>query len=198
MIEKPSSNYSFNFKTGSLEVHLSNSLIGQLSRLSKSALPNETGGTLLGYYNDSMKIANITEILKSAGKPKSTPTSFIRPSDTKETESNRRILASRGRLFYLGEWHSHPKGPPYPSPNDLMSCFELVKYSRVPTETPIMLIIGNDLSANVNNMACCLLVAKKGACEIQRAERINEPIPLKNQRKLRLFTNVKLRKKLHL
>jgi [CysO sulfur-carrier protein]-S-L-cysteine hydrolase len=161
--------YTFHFKLGKLKVLLSQNSLRKLSRLAKTNFPNETGGTLLGHYTNSMKIAVITEITRSKKNAKTSPVSFIRPSDHGESIENKKIIRAKGKLFYLGEWHSHPNGNPHPSTNDLRSLMFLAVHPNVPADTPIMLIIGNDLSINTKNLTCSM-AEKNGICEISNPD----------------------------
>lgn len=164
--------YTFNFKSGKLKVLLNQYLLKKLSRLAKTNFPNETGGTLLGHYTNSMKIAIITEIIKSGKNTKTSPVSFIRPSDHDNSMENKKIIRAKGKLFYLGEWHSHPKGNPRPSHNDLKSLVGLATHPGVPADTPIMLIIGYDLSPDLKNLTCSV-AEKNGSCEISTMSKFN-------------------------
>lgn len=88
------------------------------------ALPNEAGGILLGYRNDSDFI--VTKALQIKGD--ATRSSFIRD----DVEANRLLaefLEARDPsdpVGYIGEWHSHP-GPVGASPRDLDSIRAIAK-----------------------------------------------------------------------
>lgn len=86
-----------------------------LRSAARVALPNETGGVLLGCTIDGRPtIIRIVEILDPDAS-----TAFRVPADA-TTAAVTQAREDDARLGYLGNWHSHSSGSP-PSPRDLAS-----------------------------------------------------------------------------
>lgn len=120
-------------------VEILQSEMTHIQELCVAALPNETGGILIGHYSDNMAWAIITKV---TGPPLGSihrATSFIRNGDS--------ILTVLARLwdkkeYYIGEWHYHPYSSPSPSPRDLNTMYALSKSKRLHCPEPVMLVIG--------------------------------------------------------
>ena len=48
-------------------------------------------------------------------------------------------------LYYLGEWHYHPKASPLPSSTDVNQMFRFANSSDLKCPEPILVIFGEDL-----------------------------------------------------
>lgn len=73
-------------------------------------LPLETGGVLIGSYDMSRKIIYIVESIPSPPDSDERPVSYIRGCNGLEARVNKIKDLTQGKLNYVGEWHSHPKG----------------------------------------------------------------------------------------
>lgn len=99
------------------------------------ALPLESGGVLLGYYEDHNMVITDALIIRSA---KSTTNRYVRD----DVEANRQLseyLAERSNedpVGYVGEWHSHPV-PCQPSKTDLNA----IRSTASQTTRPLALLI---------------------------------------------------------
>lgn len=103
--------------------------------------PHETGGILVGYYDESYRLA--TAVLATPPPPDSKhgPTTFERGvQGIKELLAD--CKAQNPSLHYLGEWHTHPKNRPSPSGVDTrqMQCFALRRLYGA--SSPLLLIVG--------------------------------------------------------
>ncbi|MDG5816465.1 Mov34/MPN/PAD-1 family protein [Chitinispirillales bacterium ANBcel5] len=97
---------------------------------------NEAGGLLIGYlrgrhfdvrYITTPQIGDIRR-----------PFYFERKDPRHIQILNRLKLASKGKLTYLGEWHTHPEDVPVPSTHIDLKEWERIKRSR---NYPIVFII---------------------------------------------------------
>lgn len=74
------------------------------------AVPNETGGLLIGKINQKAKIIYITDLVKAPLDSASSPCAFKMGIDDIPEEINRIYEITGGMLGYVGEWHTHPNG----------------------------------------------------------------------------------------
>ena len=102
----------------------------------------ETGGILVGNYNEDHSIGIVKEILPPPPDSVAGPSTFIR--GTKGVKRELKTLRREKQIFYLGEWHFHPFAAPTPSTVDLseMRSKKLKRAFHCPE--PILLIIGGD------------------------------------------------------
>lgn len=99
-----------------------------------SAHPNETGGLLLGIYDDRL----VPVIARAVELPPHdpSPTRYVLPAGaTHQAIDNARLMDAR--LGYLGEWHSHPTDQPA-SAKDRSTMRGLAQLPDV--GTPILLV----------------------------------------------------------
>lgn len=105
------------------------------------ALPNETGGILIGRYNASFDTALVSE---------ATPA----PPDSRAGR-NWFYCGTQGLLslldeawkdghYYLGEWHFHPLASPTPSETDRRRLRDIAQDERYHCAEPLLLIFGGD------------------------------------------------------
>lgn len=78
--------------------------------LRKGALPNETGGILLGYHDMIHKRVYIVDILPAPPDSEGTPSGFIRGKEGVEEALLLVHKRTANNVSYIGEWHSHPDG----------------------------------------------------------------------------------------
>ena len=113
----------------------------EIIRAAKKYYPNEVGGALVGYYDKNknnaivISIINITEggrfQLKIKGK-------------SLHVELQKIWKQSKGTLYYLGEWHSHPNNTPKPSILDRKTMMSIGRSKSEYCTSPILIIIGNE------------------------------------------------------
>jgi integrative and conjugative element protein (TIGR02256 family) len=103
-----------------------------------SSYPNETGGVLIGYYNDTLNCATITEIIFEIPDSKRGKTWFLR--GIKGIQNRLHQLWSSRRIYYLGEWHFHPGGTPVPSQVDINQMLEIASTFSAHCPEPILLL----------------------------------------------------------
>lgn len=83
----------------------------------------ETGGILLGHQHTDGHLT-VNEACDPGPLARQTPVSFQRDHGHARDLSARAY--ARDRSVWLGDWHTHPAGPPHPSELDLASYAELV------------------------------------------------------------------------
>lgn len=95
---------------GNLILYFDAGIEKRLHELREAALPNETGGVLVGYFDLTLKMACIVDCLAAPPDSKANPVEFERGTEglvDAIKEISRRTV---GIVGYIGEWHSHPRG----------------------------------------------------------------------------------------
>ena len=96
---------------GPVEVMLSGPVPAELRAAAGAALPRETGGLLLGWW-DTRDAAEVIIVRHAIEVPdrRATPTSWIRRPRAAQAELSRALAdLSHPLLGYVGDWHSHPE-----------------------------------------------------------------------------------------
>lgn len=129
------------FTGGGLHVRIPNAAMRVITKYASRSVPQETGGVLIGSYDDMLHIATIT---KATGAPKDSACSrlgFIR--GIAGTKAILKRAADRGE-YYLGEWHTHPRASPEPSRTDLEQMLEIAMSKSYNCPEPILIIAGGN------------------------------------------------------
>ena len=99
----------------------------------------ETGGVLIGRYNEVHDTAMVTRVW---GPPKDSVRK--RTSFWRGTQGLQRQLDSswRTREYYLGEWHYHPGGTGQPSEPDIVQMVQIANSLEYSTPEPVLIVVG--------------------------------------------------------
>lgn len=73
-------------------------------------LPNETGGVVLGYFDQKNKILYLVDAQPPPPDSQSDPNWFVRGSKGLNEARMEWSLRTGGVVDYVGDWHSHPQG----------------------------------------------------------------------------------------
>jgi integrative and conjugative element protein (TIGR02256 family) len=92
----------------SWRVVLTEDVIRQMCALREEAKPNETGGILVGSFDDQRAVLHILLALPAPVDSEQSPTFFIRGARSLKPLVEEIAALSAGVLVYIGEWHSHP------------------------------------------------------------------------------------------
>ncbi len=108
---------------------------------SNDKAPKETGGVLIGYWNDRRDEAVIENVIGPGPNAEHNICSFRPDQDFQEAEIARHYMESESLHVYLGDWHSHPTGDLAMSSTDRKTLrrIALCRESRIPV--PIMGIL---------------------------------------------------------
>lgn len=90
----------------------------------------EDGGILLGRYRGPH--IEVLDFTRSGAKDKRRPFSFTRQDPKHQKHAIKAWGGSSQTTTFIGEWHTHPSGPPTPSGIDTESWRGLVKAAREP------------------------------------------------------------------
>lgn len=126
----------------SWQIRLKTGIIEQMKKEMGLAMPNETGGIIIGRANYKTKTIHIVELLDAPNDSRYSPGSFLRGiQDLPETiqEINDQ---SGTQLGYIGEWHSHPFGPNKLSSVDLKTIHKIKEdFENRQTNIPVFIIV---------------------------------------------------------
>jgi proteasome lid subunit RPN8/RPN11 len=119
--------------------------VNKVTKSRTEKLPNETGGVLVGSFDNERRIIYVVDSILSPEDSEEWPQAYIRGKEKllgklKEIEDK-----TYRKLRYIGEWHSHPDGcTPEPSDDDSIF-FEWLKiHMKLEGLPPVMLIMGTD------------------------------------------------------
>jgi hypothetical protein len=131
------------FTFGELDLFIDEGVKQQLQVLRQRALPNETGGVLLGYHDFNINAVVIVAGLPAPPDSKAGPDFFKRGIAGLPEKVNDASTRTAGMVGYVGEWHSHPPGhSALPSQQDWVQ-FLHVAFDMNHDDMPaIQLIIG--------------------------------------------------------
>jgi integrative and conjugative element protein (TIGR02256 family) len=103
--------------------------------------PWELGGWLLGYW--AAQGSQIVVTHPTPPGPKGTRFGVRISSRGHRERFDAAWDASEGEVTYLGDWHTHPGGPPEPSEQDAATLGELAEKEHFHTPRPLMAIVQN-------------------------------------------------------
>lgn len=91
------------------KIWLSQAVLDSMRIEARAHTPNETGGILLGYWSgDPEPVPVVTDAVDAGPNAEHGPDYFI-PDHDYQTDQIRLLYTRSGkRLWYLGDWHTHP------------------------------------------------------------------------------------------
>lgn len=127
---------------GDWKVLIPEGLRDELASRRAAALPNETGGPLLGLIDFEAKIITAVHAPTSPSDSVGKPTSFVRGTIGLRKMIEAAEKRSGGQVRYLGEWHSHPSGTSAaPSAVDIGQIYDLSLISDIDGLPAISVIV---------------------------------------------------------
>lgn len=109
---------------------------------SNKAAPNETGGILVGYFENG--VLYITCASDSGPQSTESPFLFSRDVDYCQDFLDRIETASLQKIQYVGEWHSHPQSTHIPSQTDIKSLKDIASQHHYAVKEAVSIIISKD------------------------------------------------------
>lgn len=131
----------YSSEDGAWSVLIRDEVIARVLDLTTASRRHETGGILIGRYEDDGRLA-VIEI--ATDRPRgSIFSAFTFGRGSKDLA---RRLEEEWRLgrHYLGEWHSHPGGSPEPSNRDRDTMMGIAGNAKYDCSAPVLLIMGED------------------------------------------------------
>lgn len=74
------------------------------------SLPNETGGIILGYFDQKLKMLHLVDALPAPSDSESSVNGFTRGTKGLREDHEECLRRTAHVVDYVGEWHSHPRG----------------------------------------------------------------------------------------
>ena len=138
----------FRCSDGSFGLVIGDAQMTRMTEICARAHPLETGGILIGCYNQDHDTALVSRVTESPADSKSGPTTFRR--GTRGLTGLLKVLWSR-REYYLGEWHYHPGASARPSSTDTRQMQVIAGDDDIECPEPVLVILGEEgaISAHV-------------------------------------------------
>jgi len=139
----PAAECSLDF--GDLTVFYDEGLAAHLKSLRVAALPDETGGVLLGYHDFNVGAIVLVDVLPAPSDSRASPGAFERGTVGLVKAVQEASSRTAGIVGYVGEWHSHPAGhSATPSRDDLVQLVEISLGMHDDGLPALQLIVGED------------------------------------------------------
>ena len=128
----------FRSDDGSFGLVIGNALLMKMKESCARAHPLETGGVLIGRYNEGHDTALVSRAIGPPSDSKSSLTTFLRGSRGLHGLLNR--LWTR-KEYYLGEWHYHPSASAQPSVTDSRQMQVIARDDDTGCPEPVLIIL---------------------------------------------------------
>lgn len=154
-------NRTFVAADGSVAVEIEDSASDTMLGAVRRAGLQETGGILIGRYAPFGDRVIVAEATLAPPDSTASPTAFTR--GVVGLTHRLRLAWTRG-VYYVGEWHSHPRGLAEPSMQDLA---QIVAFARDPAYRcthPVLVIVGGDLITKPRTTVHAVLAHAVVAC----------------------------------
>lgn len=134
---------AFNFQSedGTFGVSIKPETLTEVLNRCRDFAPAETGGILVGYYNDALNCAVVTDASERPPDSRSGRTWLVRGTAGLQGWLDRLWSRSK-RRYYLGEWHVHPGATPEPSPTDTKQMAKIARSPSYRCPEPVLLLVG--------------------------------------------------------
>lgn len=110
---------------GKYTVTILRACFDDMLRLARSQAPVEVGTSLVGSYSDDGHHAEVQSLAPVSQDSRGARATFHRGVAGLRRFFRELFATSRGRTHYVGEWHSHPGGAPFPSGTDEVNTLEI-------------------------------------------------------------------------
>jgi hypothetical protein len=127
---------------GNWTVVIDDSVQRLLHERREGAIPDETGGVLVGFVDTIAQVVYVVDALPSPPDSECWPHSYIRGSDGVKNAVESYSTATLHQVQYIGEWHSHTGQSVCPSQDDQLAITSLARSMLLEGRPAVMLIIG--------------------------------------------------------
>ena len=130
---------------GEFAAYFDEGIAAHLMEMRLGALPNETGGILLGYHDFNIGAIVIVDALSAPPDSFAGATVFERGTNGLANVVQDAATRTAGIVGYIGEWHSHPRGhSANPSLYDLIQLKEITLGMHEDGLPALQLIVGEE------------------------------------------------------
>jgi len=131
---------------GRYTVTLSYRCFKKMLDITQDNYPNEVGTSLIGYYSEDGFDAYIEDTTPLSSDSVGSAFSFIRGIKGLKSFYKQLIKKYKGRMYYIGDWHTHPNSSSTPSKTDDINQSAIASDKKVNCSENILVIIGGNLS----------------------------------------------------
>lgn len=132
---------------GSCAVEIPQSIVDAMVTRADATHPLETGASLVGGYSGDQRTAYVDVVAPTPEDAERSRYGFRRGMKGLAAFLERVFIKSKGKQYYIGEFHSHPGGAPTPSPDDDAAQFSIARDPRAQCTAPVLVIVGADPGA---------------------------------------------------
>ena len=132
---------AFRSTDGRFQLVIGDELLTKILDMCLASYPLETGGVLIGRYNQTLDTAIATRATEPPLDSQRRRTTFYR--GTQGLHELFRLLWPK-KEYYLGEWHYHPGSSPEPSAADVERMQEIAESDNTNCPEPILLVAGEN------------------------------------------------------
>ena len=131
------------------EVSVDDEVFAQMAGTRERALPNETGGSILGVVDHLARKIHVVEALPEPPDSEASPTQFERGIAGLSEDVVAKLARVMDQVRYVGEWHSHPRVHSIsPSITDIAQICRSAIDTAIEDQPALSLIVG-DAGLNV-------------------------------------------------
>ena len=149
-------------------IRLSNACFLKILEMAQSHSPNEVGTSLVGCYSDNGFEASVLDLAPLTPDSKGSRTSFYRGVAGLRKFFTKLRQTFSGKRYYVGEWHSHPGAPSFPSQTDDKNQLAIAKDTNTACPECILILIGHTLSS-VDEIGVFVYSRKRGRIPLASA-----------------------------
>ncbi len=132
-------------KAGEWTIGWDNELHDLLRKARCHALPNETGGILLGIIDTALKRIQVVNMVPATSDSRGDATGFMRGTRRLKDVVDEARRRTNGAVDYIGDWHSHPQDhSSRPSVTDFLQVAGLTERLSAEGIPALMCIVGED------------------------------------------------------
>jgi integrative and conjugative element protein (TIGR02256 family) len=125
-------------------------ILRQLKHIRELALPNETGGIVLGLTDFASRTIVLVEVLGPPADSQASPSHFVRGKAGQEEALQEVHRRTAGLVDYVGEWHSHPRGYPATASADDHRLLETMSDLLSSEGLPVVMLIVADQEVSIH------------------------------------------------
>jgi integrative and conjugative element protein (TIGR02256 family) len=118
--------------------YVSNETLSKIKQELTYHYPNEFGGVFVGFKNENLTFIDDVLIPDDFENGR---TIFVRRPGTLNDRLELIFNRTKGKITYIGEWHSHPNCPANPSSTDIIAMQEIADDKKTGNSNPILMIV---------------------------------------------------------